>query len=267
MPDVDVRQRFAEFAARQASRIALPKQPKVFFFIGRGRTGKTTNIRYIISVVDRRDVGFSVLDADTINPVLHQYVDAANTPPAYDEASLVTWMTECVFSAMAEGSHLLVDLGGGDGILGGLLRRTPDIVRAVEEMGGAVIACCTLGSSPDDLTPLANLHHLGFRPTATVLLFSEASLGANEVHGDAFASIQAHSFYRELIGAHAAIPLLIPRLDVAEAVERRRLDFEYARNGLAAPGGQPLTVTQSFVLRAWLAKMAEVYAPISAWFE
>jgi hypothetical protein len=133
-------------------------------------------------------------------------------------------------------------------------------------MGGAVVACCTLGSSADDLMPLANLHQLGFRPTATALLFNEASLGTAEVHRESFTSIKSHSFYRELIEVHNAVPLLIPRLDVAETIERRRLNFLDASRGMTNPGVDPLTVSQQFVLRAWLKKMDEVYQPISGWF-
>jgi hypothetical protein len=267
MPDLDARLEFATIATDQARKTTLPKQPKAFLFIGRGRTGKTTNIRYLITEMDRKGAAFAVLDADTTNPVLEQYVELASRPPGYDDETLTAWMTDCVFSAIGEKSHLLIDLGGSDRTLRGVLNSVPDFVSVVETMGGAVIACCTLGSSADDLAPLANLHRAGFRPTATVLLFNEASLGSTEVHPGAFASVQSQRFFHELIDNHNAVPLLIPRLKVADTVERRRLDFEFAKSGQSAPGEDPLNFTERVLLRSWMTKMAEVYQPISGWFE
>jgi hypothetical protein len=265
-PDIDVRKQFADFAARQATKTKFEAHPKVVFFIGRGRTGKTTNMRYLIRELERRDAGFAVLDVDATNPVLNQYVDFAHLPPSHDPDALIEWIADHIMSTIALNAHVLIDLGGGDTSLGHLLSNMPGFVQNVEDSGAGVLALCALGSSPDDLGPLANLHRVGFRPSATVLLLNEASLGSTGLHSESFIDVQEHSIYRMLINEQNAVPLLIPRLSVAEEIERRRLGFELASKGSAGAGGKPLTITQRIILGAWLQKMADVYEPIAGWF-
>jgi len=265
MPDLDVRKRFADIAERQAAKTKLGNHPKVIFFIGRGRTGKTTNIRYLIRHFDKSDANFVALDVDSTNPVLQQYVEFAHLPPSYDPDALVQWLANYIISTITRNAHVLIDLGGGDSFLAHMIRSVPGFVQVVESFGGAVLAFCTLGPSPDDLMPLSNLHRVGFQPSATVLLLNEASLGTASLHTDAFIDVVEHSFYRRLIDDQNAVPLLIPRLQVADEVERRRLGFEFASKGDVGAAGTPLTVTQRFILNAWLQKMTEVYRPIAEW--
>jgi hypothetical protein len=265
MPDLEVRSKFTKLAERQAAKTKFERTAKVIFFIGRGRTGKTTNIRYLIRQFEQSNTAFAVFDIDATNPVLHQYVDYAQLPPSYGPDSLVQWLTDSIISTVSQQAYILIDLGGGDTTLAHLISSMPRFVQVVQGLGSAVLAFCTLGPSPDDLMPLSNLHRVGFQPSATVLLLNEASLGTASLHTDAFIDVVEHSFYRRLIDDQNAVPLLIPRLQVADEVERRRLGFTFASNGEAGVGGMPLTFTQRVILNAWLEKMTEAYRPIAEW--
>jgi len=264
MPQSDPTKDFAEFAEAQAKKVTLGKQPKVAFFIGRGRTGKTTNIRFLISEMDSENLNFGIIDADASNAVLHQYTQAAALPPDYELDELVNWLGLKIANAVARSMHVLVDLGGGDTSLSRLLSFSPAFVSDIEKAGGAVVAFYSLGSSPDDLTPIAKLYNEGFRPSATVLLLNEHALSYGKVRSESFTAVQSHTFFRELVDNQNAVPLLIPRLKVADQIEQRRLNFSDAA---AETLSSPLTLSERYLLRNWIRQMKEAYKPISAWFE
>jgi len=265
MPQLDARAAFAELARRYGGNIDLSDKFKAVFLIGRGNSGKTTAARYIAERWVKLGLDHITLDADKTNPVLNEYIHAER-PPSYDDASMATWIADQTFGAIGTGIHVLVDLGGGDSALGALVERIPGFVADLEAAGGAVIACCTLGSSVDDLGPLANLHAVGFRPTATALLLSEASL-ATPINEASFAAIQAHSFYKEMIANQRTVPILVPALQAAQEVELRRMNFEEAGSGVAPPGGFALGPYHQAVVRAWLTKMEQAFSPIASWFK
>lgn len=266
MPDADLRDIFSKSAKIQAQKTIVSGKTKIIFFIGRGRTGKSTNIRYHIAQLARKQKNFIALDADKTNPVLGQYIGGVGMPPSYEDEAIASWLSETILSAIPHGIHVLVDFGGGDTSLAYVVRFLPHIVGSIEQMGGAVVTCCALGTSVDDLSPFANLYNLGFRPTATAFLFNEAA--APTLHPSSFADIQAHSFYRRLTDEHAAVSLLIPALKVAQAVEARRLNFFDAKEG-AQPDTQapPLRLFEQLILGGWLANMEQVYQPVGSWFE
>ncbi len=61
--------------------VDLSGKPKVVFFIGRGKTGKTTTIRWVAekTIADGRDV--LMADMDPTNDTFSKYLDGVARPP------------------------------------------------------------------------------------------------------------------------------------------------------------------------------------------
>ncbi len=185
MPDLTLRAEFTENAVAQARKTDLTGKLKVHLFIGRGRTGKTTNIRYHLANFYEAKQILSLLDVDQTNPVLAQFANDVGMPSQQDDTTVAEWLSETVYGLVQSKSNIIVDFGGGDTCLSNTMREFPNFVKDIETMGAAVIANCTVGPSINDLTPLANLWALGFRPTAIAFLFNEASADAYvDVSGD-----------------------------------------------------------------------------------
>ena len=263
-PQVEALAAFTAQTQIHGSRKDLSGKSKVIFFTGRGRTGKTTLVRYFAERLSITNSKFSVLDGDKTNPVLDQYFDAER-PDSFDDASMAAWIAGNALACVGNGAHLIVDLGGGDTSLAQLVQVLPNLVAELEAGDGAVVVCCTLGTAPEDLSPLSNLYTLGFRPTATALLFSQAAL-TTPLTEASFAAIQTHSFYKRLLDEQGAVPILVPALSVAAAVEARRLNFQHACDGATPPGGFPLGLYERFVVRDWMVKMEKAFAPVASWF-
>jgi len=265
LPDVTLREEFAETARAQAAKVALTAKVKVHLFIGRGRTGKTTNIRYHAANLIKARRNIIVLDADRTNPVLAQYLNDIGMPENYTDNAIATFILETIVEAVPAGYHVLIDFGGGDTSLYNIIREMPDFIPRIQELGGAVIANYAIGASVDYLAPLSTLWSLGFRPTATAFLFNEASTGA--LQPSTFASIKEHSFYRDLSAKHNAVSILIPRLGIADIIESHRLNFVEAASIATAERPNPLTLFQQMMMRGWLTNMEKAYEPIAGWYK
>jgi hypothetical protein len=60
----------------------------------------------------------------------------------------------------------------------------------------------------------------------------------------------------------------MPRLltaDLAREIERKRLSFAQARDGLAPEGTSPIGVYDRSLVRSWLQQMEEAFAPVAGW--
>ena len=85
---------------------------------------------------------------------------------------------------------------------------------------------------------------------------------------EAFASVTRHSAYRAAI-ARGAVPLSMPRLEpeVAQEIEVKRLQFGAARDGQVPPGAKfaPIGSFNRSMVRRWLVRMEEEFAPVASW--
>jgi hypothetical protein len=112
---------------------------------------------------------------------------------------------------------LLVDLGGGDTTLRRLVTQLPDLVAIFEAQGFAVVLYYTVGPQEEDLSPLATMEGLGFKPTATAIALNEAMAEVGDPRESAFARILRHSVFLTAVG-RGAVPIWMPRLLSAQQV-------------------------------------------------
>ena len=162
------------------SRVDLSGRPKVWFTVGRGKTGKTTLLRFAAEEAASADRRILVADVDRANATLSSYFHDVERPPAGDEATVTAWLEKLLTFVMARKATALIDLGGGDTTLRRLVSEVPDLVPMLERDGIAAVAIYMLGPQPDDLAPLASLEAAGFRPGATLLVLNE---GLTEITG------------------------------------------------------------------------------------
>jgi len=245
--------------------VDLTGRRKVILVVGRGKTGKTTTLRYLLEEALIAGRQLVIADADKTNPVLDQFVEGALSPPAYDDATIAEWVVNTSFGAVDAGYDLVLDLGAGDSSLAHLIDVAPSFASELEQRGGALVALCTLGQSVDDLGPIITLRTAGFRPTATALLLNQGIVTTSSAIGqEPFGGLLRHSAFAELL-AQGAVPLILPKLHAAEAVESRRLFFQDALNGTGPAGVRPLGPFERLAVRDWLGAMQIALAPIESW--
>ena len=245
--------------------IDLSGKPKVVCFIGRGKTGKTTTIRWMAerTIAAGREV--LMADMDPTNDTFSKYLDGVARPSdPSDPALALKWLDRLLQHAMQHMTSAVIDLGGGDTTLRRLVSQIPDLVPMLEAAGFAVVAIHTVGPQEEDLSPLATLEALGFQPRATAIVLNEGLMEVGDTPASAFTRIFRHSAFRGVTD-RGAVPVWMPRLLVASQVETRRLHYRDAADGHSGQGTTPLGPFDRARVANWLREMDQSFAGIRTW--
>jgi len=247
------------------SGVDLSGKKKIVFWIGRGKTGKTTGIRWAAEAAILAGTTLLMADMDPTNDTFSKYIDNVARPPeASDPALSLKWLDKLLQHALEHRLSLLVDLGGGDTTLRRLVEQLPDLVEMAEAQGFAIVLFYTAGPQEEDLSPLATMEGLGFRPTATAIVLNEAMADLGDSPLQAFARVLRHSAFLAAIG-RGAVPIWMPRLLPAQQVEIRRLHFRDAAAGENGQGKTPLGPFDRSRVLNWLQAMDANFAGIRTW--
>ncbi|MBW4089867.1 MAG: hypothetical protein HIU82_01980 [Proteobacteria bacterium] len=243
-----------------AKGIDLSGKAKIMFAAGRGKTGKTTLLRWLteMSLCD----GSTVLlaDIDPSNASFSAYFDDVARPETDDPAGVRHWLVELLEHCAAERQSAIVDLGGGDTTLRAIATDMPGVAGHLDQAGIAPVMFYLVGTQPEDLAPAIPLAARGFAPAAQAIVLNEHSTPIGLTRDQAFARLVGSPAFAGL--ARQSIQLWMPRLFAADAVESRRCWFTDARDGKVDP---PLGLFDAARLRAWLDQMERRFSGVRSW--
>lgn len=245
-----------------AQGIDLAGKPKLIFVIGRGKTGKTTFLRWVAEIALEQGRSFLMADIDPTNASFSSYFPDVSRPSGYDPVEVRSWLQRFIGYAVENKTTAIIDLGGGDTSLRSLLAEMPSLLADVEALGLSVVTYYMCGPQPDDLAPLLTLASHGFLPKARALIFNEGVADAGVSRAQAFAEILAHPVVREEEVAKGTIVLWMPRLFAAAAVENSRSSFAQARDGEAS---RPINMFDRARVKGWLAAMSQRFSGVASW--
>jgi hypothetical protein len=217
-----------------AQGIDLAGKPKVIFAVGRGRTGKTTFLRWISEISIDRGSSVILADIDPSNATFSTYFGNVARPETDAPAGIVRWLQSLIEHCMAERQSAIVDLGGGDTTLRTLATELPSLAETMEIEGIAPVVFHLLTTNPEDLTPALTLSERGFSPPAQALVLNEFGIEAGRTRAESFRRIFQQPGFQTL--AQTSVVLWMPRLFSAEAIEARQCKFQMARDGRVTPG-------------------------------
>jgi hypothetical protein len=264
MPSVDV----GAFAPRKAQDDVTPERgidlsdkPKLVFVIGRGKTGKTTFLRWVAETALDQDRAFLMADIDPTNASFSSYFPDVSRPDGHDPIEVRNWVQRFIAYAVENKTTAVIDLGGGDTALRSLLSEMPTLLAEVEAAGLAVVAYYMCGPQPDDLAPLVTMTSHGFAPKARALIFNEGVADAGQPRAQAFAEILAHSVVQQETQA-GTLSLWMPRLYAAATVENNRASFAQARDGDTS---RPINMFDKARVKTWLTAMDQRFSGVASW--
>jgi hypothetical protein len=240
--------------------VDLSGKPKIVFAAGRGKTGKTTLLRWIQEVSLARGGDAILADVDPTNATFSLYFDGVQRPEVDDAAGVTVWLSELIDFCINEKRSAIIDLGGGDTTLRALATEMPGLVTEIEAAGLAPVMLYLVGTQPEDLTPAVTLADRGFTAKAQALVFNEFAVPAGLTRSQAFSRITGLREY-EYLRANS-IGLWMPRLFAADAIESRHARFFDARDNKVAP---PIGTLDRSRIKAWLDKMDQRFAGIGSW--
>lgn len=241
--------------------IDLSNHRKVIFVIGRGKTGKTTLLRWMAEKALATDRDFLMADIDPTNASFSSYFPEVSRPAGYDPVAVRAWLLRFINYAVEQNRTAIIDLGGGDTALRSLLEEMPTIFAEIEAAGLAPVAFYMCGPQPDDLAPIVTLSSHGFAPVARAIVFNEGLGEAGQRREHGFVEVCSHPIVKKELSANALV-LWMPRLFAAGAVENRRSTFADARDGKTEV---PLNMFDRTRVRAWLEAMDRRFSGVATW--
>jgi hypothetical protein len=240
--------------------INLAGKTKIVFAAGRGKTGKTTLLRWITEISILNGGTPILADVDPSNAAFSHYFADVARPDTDTPAGVVTWLQDLIEHCIIEQQSAIIDLGGGDTTLRTLATEMPGLADHIEASGLSPVIFHLIGIQPEDLEPATTLTMRGFTPKAQALVFNEFSIEPGLTRDRAFDRIMGAPSYGAL--AKASLRLWMPRLAAADAVESRQCTYVAARDGAIDP---PLGIFEAARVRAWLNTMDRRFSGVSSW--
>ena len=240
--------------------IDLSRQAKIIFAAGRGKTGKTTLLRWLTETSIRAGGTPILADVDPSNATFSAYFADVARPDTDNPAGVTGWLQELIEYCISAQHSALIDLGGGDTTLRSLAAEMPGLAAHIEAAGMAPVMFHLTGPQPEDLLPALTLAARGFTPSAQALVFNEYGIEPGATRERAFARLIASSAYASL--AESCVKLWMPLLHAAEAVESRQCSFAAARDGTITP---TLGLFDAARVRVWLDTMERRFAGVRSW--
>jgi hypothetical protein len=240
--------------------IDLAGKTKIVFAAGRGKTGKTTLLRWFAEMSAERNGNVILADIDPSNASFSKYFSDVARPETDNPAGVARWLQQLIEHCIEQHASAIVDLGGGDTTLRTLASEMPSLATQIESSGLVPVMLYMLGTQPEDLTPARTLSARGFTSKAQALILNEYAIEAGSTRGEAFDRITNLPTFLDI--AKSSVRVWMPRLFPAEAIEARECRFLDARDGKVTP---PLGLFDAARLKAWLEAMNRRFAGVASW--
>jgi hypothetical protein len=243
--------------AAPAAYVIPTGKPKLVLAIGSGKTGKSTLLRYLAERATERE-GTALATLAPNRTLAHYFPETLH--PDGNSTSSGSAFLEMFLDAVGDGQmNALLDFPGDDTALLHLLDQGLNPVSILEQAGVEVVALYTLSPRVEDLTAMAQLVAKGFSPKATALVMNKGVTADPTMSAEPeFDQITDHSAYRAAVD-HGAVPIWMPRLYSAKAIEDRRLLFRQATSS------DQLGLADRSRTHHWLRAMEDAFRPIESW--
>ena len=238
--------------------------PKLVLALGRGKTGKSTFIRWAAEGALERGAEPVIADADRTNATLAAFFENVTRPDSPEDEDVRLWLNEFVDRQIDHRFSAFIDLGGGDLILK-TWARDLQLASFLEQHGVVPVAVHFLGCDLDDLAYLRDIEDsAGFQPRRTVIVLNEGLVPAGRVARTAFGPIIQHEVFRKVLD-RGAVVVRMPRLACMHEIERRRLSFADAEAGRVKPGQDRIGPVNRQLIAIWRREMTAAFANIAQW--
>lgn len=227
--------------------------------MGRGRTGGSTLLDWLVQRARTEGRGVAVGDGDRRNPTLAGLYPPGTpggaTQPATDEtADVKDWITAQLSEMVALRTSLVLDLGGGDRVLSEY-GRDLGLVDFCAMAGIEPLALFMCGPEMDDFEHVVTIWRAGyFRPDRAILVFNEHLVAGGRTPTGAFDAIMKRPEIDQMMAEGLRV-VFMPRLPCMVEMRRAGLSFLNAVANKAGVDGKPLDPVRQFMVSGWHKRM------------
>ena len=246
---------------------ARDRAPVLAVRFGRGRTGGTTFLDFLVQRARRAGRAVMIADGDPKKGLANLYPPdspgGAIRPRGTDIRDVMEWVTE-VTSEMADAqSSMVLDMGAGDKVL---FEHSKDM--ALPEFCGSAgvrtLPIYSLGPDSEDFDEVMNVFEAGyFRSERLLVVLNESLIKTGKGAGGAFDFIMSDPRFLGLVGSGS--PVTMPRLACMDALRNEGLTFYEAAEGKRGESGRPMSLGHQFMVRTWINRMERELMPVEDW--
>jgi len=220
--------------------------------LGRGRTGGSTGLDWLIQRAESEKREVIIADGDKRNATLSALYNGKSVQPETDEIPDVKdWISQVLDCMVASRRSVVLDLGGGDRVLPEYVRDL-DLVGFCNHAGAFPLALYFIGPDADDLEHAWKIFTAEvFRPERTVIVLNEYLVKAGQTPATAFAKTVKNGQLMEMAQEGARM-IYMPRLPCMGRVRELGLPLN-----AAAEGSKELGPTAAFMVRRWLHRLED----------
>lgn len=232
-------------------------KPKFVVAYGRGRSGKSTGLRYLAQRAQDAGRDVTIADADQRATLTGFFSDVLR-PKRQDDKAVHAWLDGLVNAQAETPITIILDRNGGDQAFG---RFAADVglTELLPSVGIMPVALHFIGADVSDLTDLKLAETGGgFTPEATVLILNAGTITDGTPADEAFEEVKAHPVYKAAL-QRGAREVLLPRHFCIAAVDELGIRFADA----ATDTRLGLTNRQRSVM--WQRAVEEALLPVREW--
>ena len=243
-------------------------RPVLAVRLGRGRTGGTTVLDFLVQRARRRGTTIKVADGDRRNATLSDLypvgkAGGALRPEGTEIGDVAEWVTEVVSQMADEQVSMVLDMGAGDEVLEAHAKQM-NLAEFCEASGIALLAIYTLGPRPADLHHALGIYEKGYvRSERTLFVANESLVENGKGAGGAFDFIMEDPRYRAIEDDIRSIRM--PKLTCMEAMRDEKLSLYEAVEGERGASGRPMSLGHQFIIKTWINRMEQRLAPVEGW--
>jgi hypothetical protein len=247
-----------------AEETPIAESPKLLIALGRGKTGKSTWIRW----AGERSLAHGnkpvIADADRTNASLSVYFENVARPPSSEDEDVRQWLNGFANRQIEERFSAFLDLGGGDLILKSWARDL-ELAPFLESYGITPVALHFLGPDLDDLSYLRDIEEVAkFQPKHVGVVLNEGVVPLGRPARSAFEPIVNHEVFRNVLARGARV-MRMPRLACAHEVENRGISFADAEASRVKTGQLNVDPISRRQIGLWRRDMGTSFAEVAEW--
>ena len=244
------------------------RPPVLAIRFGRGRTGGTTFLDFLIQRARRADRAVGIADGDTHNATLARFYPpgqpgGAIQPRGTEVGDVTEWVTEVTSQMASEQMSMVLDMGGGDKVLEEHAKDM-NLRDFCEAAGVQPLAIYSIGPTMEDFDHAMNVYEKGYcRSDRSLLVLNESLVLGGKSAGGAFDFVFTDPRY-ELI-AERTQSVIMPKLACMLAMRNEGLTFYEAAEGKRGRSGRPMSLGHQFMVKTWINRMEENLSQVEDW--
>lgn len=243
--------------------VASARMPVLAVRHGRGRTGGTTLLNFLIERGRRSGRTVLIGDGDRRNATLAGLYPpgkpgGASQPSSDETADVKDWIRSLVGSMVEIGGSLVLDMGAGDQALAEACREL-DLIEFCRSVGAEPLFLGSMGPDMEDFDHLLTIVDAGFfNASHTVLVMNEHLVRSGKTPVGAFDAILGRPELVEIAGRGVKL-VRMPRLIYMEQMRKVGLGFYDVAAGKKGSDGKPMDPLAQFAAKRWIEALEQQF--------